>query len=454
MFLRKAPLNCDYVYDIFNDIFGFFDCDKHVSALVQDQERINSDRGAWSESFNFHPGEEAPQTTAEAIIALLPYADRTEVKDAIKRGCQYLIKSQNNDGGWKDMIGYSVSDATGCVVAALVEAKRTIFFDVPLDLFDKATDFLISQQNRDGGWCTVQDQESKMHYTFFALWGLASCRETLQNKTQMNNTIEKGVDWILRNGSNRNDEGLSLSPTGEASPVATALGILCFLNINWEAQIRNQWLEFLRKNENDGIWPNESDTSLVHDQRRTYEFRAIPWIVESLVRNGERLDSQIVKNSLRKLKEYEISGGGFVKNPGDTIPTVWQTTWSLIMMYYLKQELVNNLRLYVDDTIKNSKELSRKIENYEKELKPEKTLMTAFGGFAMAFVVATTYMLYVLTNVDFGKLLWYSFFVISSAAIAILIAVYWWKKQKLDDLRILILGIIWTAITLIVGIIA
>jgi len=47
---------------------------------------------------------------------------RSDASNAIKRACNYLIGSQNDDGGWKDMsAGQSVNDATGCAIVALAE---------------------------------------------------------------------------------------------------------------------------------------------------------------------------------------------------------------------------------------------------------------------------------------------------------------------------------------------
>jgi hypothetical protein len=451
---KKEPLDCDYVYEILGSTFGFFDCEKHVASLIKCQEKLNGEMGAWSETFGFSRGNEAPLVTAEAVLALLPYSQRNDAYDAIKRACRYLVNSQNSDGGWKDLTDHSLVDATGCIVVALSEARKKSILEVQVEVFENAVDFLISQQNPDGGWCTVKGENSKMHYTYFALWGLACSKGILQKEEQIDAAIEKGIDWIKQNGDKNTGKGLSLKVGDAPSPVATALAVLCFLNIDEKDRIKQEWLDFLKTSKIDGGWEEPSDASLVYGSRRVYDFRVIPWIVESLVRMGEPLDSQVIKDALHTLKRCELPTGGFVSDPGKADPVVWHTAWSLRMMQYLRQELRGNLRLYVDNSIKSSMEMSRKIENYEKELNPEKRLMRAFAFFTTAFISTVTYLLYLLTNSQYGKWFWYSFFVVSTTIVTILVADYLNRRRKLNDFTALLLATLLAAVTSLLWILA
>jgi hypothetical protein len=259
-------------------------------SLIKCQEKLNGEMGAWSEFYSFSRGNEAPQATAEAILALLPYSPKNDVSDAIKRACRYLIDAQNSDGGWKDLTDHSVNDATGCVIVALSETKKRSILEIPAELFKNAVEFIVSQQNTDGGWGVVKDQNSKMHYTYFALWGLESSKGFLQNAEQANASMKKGIAWIEQNSAKNDDKGIGLSLDDAPSSVATALAVLCFLNINRKDRIKQEWLKFLKESKRNSGWDEPSDASLVHGSRRVYDFRVIPWILESLVRNSERLD--------------------------------------------------------------------------------------------------------------------------------------------------------------------
>jgi len=454
-FFRKQPLDCDYVYKILGNIIGFIDSEKHVTSLVQHQEKLDSDMGAWSEFFSFSKGNEAPLATAEAILAMIDFAQRSDVNSAIKRACKFLIQSQNDDGGWKDLSeNYSLSDATGGIIAALSAVKKRNVQKIPDKTLENAINFLISQQNEDGGWATVKGEDSKMHYTFFALFGLAYCKDVTSEKGKMNRSIENGILWIEKNSAKNNDRGIGISQDDAPSPVATALAILSYLSTGKQSRIKQLWIDFIKASRRNGDWDEISDASMVHGVRRVYHFRSIPWILEALVKNGEPLDSEIVRSALRELKKYELPNGGFVSDIGQANPVVWHTYWSIRMMQCLRLELGSNLRLYVDNSIKNTMELTRRLENYEEELDPEKKIMKFFMAFTLFLASITTYLLHLVTNSSYGKLLWYPFAVVSSATITVSMAYYWYKRRKLNKFTALFLSILFSAINILLGLIA
>ena len=228
--LKKETLDCsDYLFKIFGEIFGFIDCERHITSLIQHQEKLNGEMGAWSESFNFSKGNEAPLATAEAILALLSFSQRSDANNAIKRACNYLIQAQNkDDGGWKDLVEYSVNDAAGCVIAALSEVEKKKIMKIPEETLRNAVNFVLSQQNDDGGWNAIKDQKSKMHYTYFAIWGLFASKSLLSNKSQIDTSMKKGIHWIMENSKKNDDKGLSLSIRGCTKPRRNSFSYLVF----------------------------------------------------------------------------------------------------------------------------------------------------------------------------------------------------------------------------------
>lgn len=453
-FFKKEPLDCDYVYKILGDTIGLIDPEKHVTSLVQHQEKLDGDMGAWSEFFSFSRGNEAPLATAEAILAIIDFAQRSDVNNAIKRACKFLIQCQNDGGGWKDLSNYSLNDATGGVIAALSAVAKRNVQKIPERTLQSAIDFLVSQQNEDGGWATVKGEKSKMHYTFFALFGLSYCKDITATKGKVNRSVKKGILWIEENSAKNNDKGISISLDDAPSPVATALAILSYLNIGKPNRIKQQWVDFIKASRRNGDWNEISDVSLVHGVRRVYHFRSVPWILEALVKTGELLDSEIIRSALRELKKYELPNGGFVSDVGQAGPVVWHTCWSIRMMQCLRNELIANLRLYVDNSIKNAMELTRKVENYEEELDPEKKIMKVFMAFTLILASITTYLLNLVTSASHGKLIWYPFAVVSSAIITVSVAYYWYKRRKLNKFTALFLSILFSAINILLGLIA
>lgn len=451
---EKPPLDCDYVFEILSQGFGFLDYEKHISILVKRQERLDDDMGAWSEFINFSRGNEAPLATAEALLALISFAGRIEVRNAIKRACKYLIESQHSDGGWDDLsAGYPVSDATGCVIAVLSEAEKRNVFAVPRKALEDGVTFLLSQQNSDGGWGTMKDERSKMHYTYFALMGLAYCQDLLSNitKKKAKKAIKSGREWISNNSHKNNDEGLGLSLESAPSPVGTSLAIMGLLETGNRELIKAKWINFIKENQKNGGWEDISDSSMVHGVRRTYDFRCIPWIAEVLVRTGEPLDSEVIATALQELKKYELATGGFVRDVGDTNPVTWFTSWSLRMMYFLRQELSNNLKTYVDRSIRKTAELNRRVENYKREIGLEKNLITFFALSYIVLVFLGTSLVYWVTSSLYGKLLWYSFLFTSLLILEIITAYYWYKRGRLNKFRGFILALASTAIDIFFG---
>jgi len=71
-----------------------------------------------------------------------------------------------------------------------------------------------------------------------------------------------------------------------------------------------------------------------------------------------------------------------VSDIGKTVPVVWHTAWSITMAQFLSLELKQNIKFYVDTSLKNSLVLAKKIENYEKNLRPEKKIAYVFGIFS------------------------------------------------------------------------
>jgi hypothetical protein len=454
-FFKKESIDCgDYIFKILSEVFGLIDCEKHVTSLILHQEQLNGEMGAWSESYDFGKGNEAPLATSEAILALLDSSHRSDVSNAIKRACNYLIESQNDDGGWKDMsAGQSVNDATGCAIVALCRVQQKNVMKIPQKTLDRAIDFIIGQQNADGGWSTVKGEKSKMHYTYFALWGLASYAALLASKEHTAETSGKGIQWILRNSAKNDDKALSISLDEGPSPTATALAILALENIGKEKLTRLEWKNYLRTTRRNGGWDEISDVSMVGGERRVYDFRSIPWIIEALIRSGEKLDSETIREPLKKHKTYEVSNGGFVSDVGKTVPVVWHTSWSIIMAQFLAKELKKNIKFYIDESLKNSLILSKRIENYEKKIRPEKKIMYVFGFFSAILATLSVVLLRLTTSETYGRYIWYPSAIGISLVFIVAMFAYLHERGKLNKFNASLISLAFTVFNILIGLI-
>jgi len=452
---RKPSLECDYVYEILSDIFGLVKYESHVEALVKHQEKMDGDKGAWSEFFSFSAGQEAPQTTAEAIISLVDCVHISEVRNAVERGSRFLVESRNKDGGWADLSGgHSVNDATGCVLAALSEVRRRGIFPVDQRVLEDCADFLLSQQNTDGGWAVTRGESSKMHYTFFALLGLARCKSLVTKKKAVGTAVDNAAKWIELNSTQKNNDGIGLSLDEAPSEVATSLAILSLLETGKGKLVKQEWISFLKRTQTNGGWQERSDSSLVCGSRRTYDFRSIPWIVEALSRTGEPIDSPVIGKALQELKKYEFPSGGFVRDVGMTVPAVWYTCWAIRMAQYMRKDLHDNLKKYVDRLLGSALESKRELQILKTQTRLEKRLMTVFATVSLFFLIFTTFLLYLVTGQTYQKRIWLPFFMVSLAGFDLVVAHYWNSRKRLGRFRPLFLSLTYAAINIFLGLIA
>jgi len=190
-----------------------------------------------------------------------------------------------------------------------LQSEQKSIMQIPQTTLDKAVDFIIRQQNDDGGWSTEKGETSRMHYTYFAIWGLASYAALLVRKEHTEEASEKGVHWIMQNSAKNGDKALSISLDEGPSPTATALAILALQNIGKGDLTKPEWKKYLETTRRNGGWDEISDVSMVGGERRVYYFRSTPWIIEALVRSGEALDSETIREPLKKHKKFEVSSG-------------------------------------------------------------------------------------------------------------------------------------------------
>ncbi len=125
-----------------------------------------------------------------------------EVKNAIHSGIQYLLVQQRKDGSWYGNWGVCFTYGTWFAIEALVHYTRFEIFDsTVLKSIENAIHFLIKTQNDDGGWgesyisCLKKEYipiESQIVQTSWAL--LAIMRSGLSYK----NEISKGIQYLER----------------------------------------------------------------------------------------------------------------------------------------------------------------------------------------------------------------------------------------------------------------
>jgi squalene-hopene/tetraprenyl-beta-curcumene cyclase len=190
----------------------------------------SAEAGGWSWT-HLHGGVPDGDDTANALLTLKSLGIKNS-EDTIKNGVNWLIKLQNRDGGWptfckgfgKLLFDRSCADVTAHAILAL--RKCNISMNHPC--IEKGIKWLIANQQSDGSWEPLwfgnQYSRSKKNFTyatFKALKALVMCGKKNSEATK------KGVEWLV---ANQNSDGGWGSEKGVASSAEeTAFALIALM---------------------------------------------------------------------------------------------------------------------------------------------------------------------------------------------------------------------------------
>ncbi len=102
----------------------------------------------------------------------------------MERALQFLVESQNSDGGWGYRVrGMSFVEPTAAVLLALGDSGET-------NVTNRAREFLLSLQHPDGGWGIAGIDSESGWMTAWALIALA-------NYLPAGKAVARGVTWLI-----------------------------------------------------------------------------------------------------------------------------------------------------------------------------------------------------------------------------------------------------------------
>jgi len=155
----------------------------------------------------------SPDLTAHAMRALLAWeADlspglRRRVPSALRRGVEYLRRTQREDGSWVPLwFGNQLAPdhanptyGTARVLLALTALAGRARGDVS-ELIRRGRGWLASAQNPDGGWGGARSVPSSIEETAVAVEALAEVARTGAGlRGQVGLALLRGVNWLVRN---------------------------------------------------------------------------------------------------------------------------------------------------------------------------------------------------------------------------------------------------------------
>jgi len=151
------------------------------------------------------------------MLELLGYIGFDRSKPIIRRAVKYIHDTQEQDGSWYGRWGVNYIYGTWQILRGL----RAIGEPMTQDWIVRASDWLESCQNEDGGWgespATYDDPslkgcgESTASQTAWAVMGLCACGDINRN------SIRRGIDYLIRT-QNRDGSWTEPQTTGTGFP--------------------------------------------------------------------------------------------------------------------------------------------------------------------------------------------------------------------------------------------
>jgi squalene cyclase len=150
------------------------------------------------------------------------YHQLPEIEEAIRKGLNWLIDSQNPNGSWND-VDPKICDSpiniiqTGMAISGLVTGVQSLQTDALQESIRKGLHYLSEAQNRaSGGWASmpeIPESETDSKATSMAVISCLLASKVLGiNFPQDDRFAREGVKWLIENQLDEGDWGYATTP--------------------------------------------------------------------------------------------------------------------------------------------------------------------------------------------------------------------------------------------------
>lgn len=224
-------------------------------------------------------------------------------------------QSENDLGGWSFITSTQdipTIEATSWVLLGLVAGGE----DSNSEIITKGKDWIINNQNNDGGWGSRKDLTSRVYTTFLACYCLSVIEPNL---FKINDPIiRKAMLWILR--CQNTDSGWGAAFGEKSSAIHTAFGLFAlhimeygvknevekgiqYLYSQWDTE--TMWEDTLKLEQYD--LPTEGETF----NRITFHYFPTAWIITTLFTIGESIFQEQLFSSVDWLIKSQNDDGNW-----------------------------------------------------------------------------------------------------------------------------------------------
>ncbi len=277
--------------------------------------------------------------------------DTTEprIYKMIEKTKEYIISQQNEDGGWSLLPGgESEVEITALAIWALIEAD----WGTGSRIIRRGVRFLRNSQREDGSW------NDNTAHTIFALIALTKANTDPDARFD-------GITWIQKAQNRSGSWGHKGNSTGQVlytSATLVGLKYLGFNHISFDSLLPGmEWLESFEQRNREGYWNLPGGTQS--------DIYVTAWALQGL------LPAYDVDTQIAWLKQFQNSDGGFPRFPRkDSDPEV---TATVIMALAANEDPLNTRRVAINYLMKAQKSDGSFISKTPREINsPKANLQT------------------------------------------------------------------------------
>ncbi|TDD76851.1 hypothetical protein E1293_26155 [Actinomadura darangshiensis] len=282
-----------------------------------------------------------PGTTATAL-GLLAFVETGRAFEYFDDGLAFLAARQTasddplRDGGWatKTSLAMPVVEATGWIARFLARARCDLRDDAP-DL-RRAYRWLLRNQNDDGGWGSLHGCPSRVWLTCLAL-------RALSQLNPYDPAVDRGVEWLT---ADRTAHRPAWGPTQASRPTVTHTGFALLTLAEVRPELRTErlldaydWLLEHLDPDDDHTWIETYDVSphgLAEHRAGTEPVwrlalwhYGLPIALTALLRDPRGPHGPTIARAFRTLVRGEITDPRWNGYPGSGRTSLWTLWWRL-----------------------------------------------------------------------------------------------------------------------------